>query len=89
MITTIAARSHTFNEVSSENSGTLIKGQKFPNKCVVNADACKKCGACMKIGCPAISVKKDTKKARIDDTLCVGCELCVKMCKFDAIKIND
>ncbi|MGI6031545.1 MAG: indolepyruvate ferredoxin oxidoreductase subunit alpha [Eubacteriales bacterium] len=49
----------------------------------VDADKCKSCKMCMKIGCPAISMK--TGKAEIDPTLCVGCDLCVKMCKFDAI----
>ena len=66
----------------------MIKKAVIKKPLIVDADKCKSCKACMKIGCPAISVKKDTKKARIDDTLCVGCELCVKMCKFDAIKIN-
>ena len=67
----------------------MIKKAVIKKPLIVDQDKCKSCKACMKIGCPAISVRKDTKKARIDDTLCVGCELCVKMCKFDAIKIND
>ena len=29
---------------------TLIKGQKFPFKCVVDTEKCKKCGMCLKIG---------------------------------------
>ena len=49
----------------------------------VDADKCRSCKACMKIGCPAISMS--TKKAKIDDTLCVGCGLCEQMCRFDAI----
>ena len=47
-------------------------------------DKCKSCKACMKIGCPAISMT--TGKAVIDTTLCVGCKLCEQMCKFDAIE---
>ena len=39
---------------------------------------------CMKIGCPAIAMKNG--KAKIDDTLCVGCGVCEQMCKFDALK---
>ncbi len=46
---------------------------------------CKKCGACLKIGCPAIEKQKD-KSAKINPALCVGCELCEKLCKFGAIK---
>ncbi len=49
----------------------------------VDEEKCKGCKACMKIGCPSISFVE--KKAVIDASLCVGCGLCVKMCKFDAI----
>lgn len=48
-------------------------------------NSCVKCGACMKIGCPAIRKSSDGVIS-IDKSLCVGCGLCVKMCKFDAIK---
>ncbi len=51
----------------------------------MNIDGCKKCGACLKIGCPAIEKQKDGT-ARINSSLCVGCGLCAKLCKFDAIK---
>lgn len=63
----------------------LLKGQKFPNKCVVDADACRKCGACMKIGCPAMTRGEDGK-VKIDATMCNGCGLCQNYCKFGAIK---
>ncbi len=62
----------------------LLKGQKFPNKCVINAEACKKCGMCMKIGCPAIT--KTADGIRIDPTMCNGCGLCQNYCKFNAIE---
>ena len=62
----------------------LLKGQKFPNKCVVDADKCRKCGACMKIGCPAMTRGEDGI-VRIDDTMCNGCGLCENYCKFGAI----
>ena len=38
----------------------------------------------MKIGCPAISFHGG--RAHIDETLCVGCGLCVGLCPKDAIK---
>ena len=46
-------------------------------------EKCKGCRQCMTIGCPSISFAE--KKASIDPTLCVGCELCTQMCKFEAI----
>ena len=62
----------------------LLKGQKFPTKCEVDPDACKKCGACMKIGCPAMTRGEDGK-VKIDATMCNGCGLCKNYCKFGAI----
>ena len=63
----------------------LLKGQKFPNVCKVDADKCKKCGACMKIGCPALTRGADGK-VKIDATMCNGCGLCKNFCKFGAIE---
>jgi indolepyruvate ferredoxin oxidoreductase alpha subunit len=51
----------------------------------IDAEACKRCGMCMKPGCPAIT-KKEDGKIMINDTMCNGCGLCVTACKFDAIK---
>ncbi len=62
----------------------LLKGQKFPNKCVVDRDKCRKCGACMRIGCPAMT-RGENGIVRIDDTMCNGCGLCENYCKFGAI----
>lgn len=36
----------------------LLKGVKFPNKCVPLSDKCKKCGMCLKPGCPALTKTK-------------------------------
>ncbi len=63
----------------------LIKGQKFPFKCVANAEKCKKCGMCLKIGCPAITKQADGT-IKIDETMCNGCGLCQSYCKFNAIE---
>lgn len=62
----------------------LLKGQKFIYKCVVNSDKCKKCGMCLKIGCPAITKQTDGT-VKIDETMCNGCGLCMNYCKFGAI----
>ena len=62
----------------------LLKGQKFPFRCVCDADKCKKCGMCLKIGCPAIT-KQEDGTVKIDETMCNGCGLCASYCKFGAI----
>ena len=62
----------------------LLKGQKFIYKCVANSDKCKKCGMCLKIGCPAITKQTDGT-VKIDETMCNGCGLCMNYCKFGAI----
>ena len=61
----------------------LLKGQKFPYKCVADGEKCKKCGMCLKIGCPAISKGKDGI-VTIDGNACNGCGLCLNYCKFSA-----
>ncbi len=63
----------------------LIKGQKFPYKCVADTEKCKKCGMCLKIGCPAITKQADGT-IKIDETMCNGCGLCQSYCKFNAIE---
>ena len=63
----------------------LLKGQKFPNVCLANPEACKKCGMCLKIGCPAITKNADGT-IKIDQTMCNGCGLCKNYCKFGAIE---
>ncbi|HIX93654.1 MAG TPA: indolepyruvate ferredoxin oxidoreductase subunit alpha [Firmicutes bacterium] len=61
----------------------LLKYVKHNPPLKVDADKCIGCKACMKIGCPCISVTNG--KASIDATLCNGCGLCTQMCKKDAI----
>ncbi len=63
----------------------LLKGQKFPNYYHVDTEKCKKCGMCMKIGCPAITRDKDGF-VKIDFSMCNGCGLCTSKCKFGAIE---
>ena len=63
----------------------LLKGQKFPYKCVADSEKCKKCGMCLKIGCPAITKQSDGT-VKIDETMCNGCGLCSSYCKFGAIQ---
>ena len=63
----------------------LLKGNVFPYKCAPVEDQCKKCGMCLKPGCPALTKKADGTIA-IDETMCNGCGLCEQLCKFGAIK---
>ena len=53
---------------------------------IARPDKCKKCGMCMKPGCPAMTKNADGT-IRIDDTMCTGCGLCKTLCKFDAIEL--
>lgn len=53
---------------------------------IANPDKCKKCGMCMKPGCPAMTRNEDGT-IYIDDTMCTGCGLCATLCKFDAIEL--
>jgi indolepyruvate ferredoxin oxidoreductase alpha subunit len=61
----------------------LLKYVKHNPPFRIDADKCKGCKMCMKLGCPAISFKGG--KAVIDHTQCVGCGICREMCKFGAI----
>ena len=63
----------------------LLKGNIFPYKCRPVPEQCKKCGACLRPGCPALTKNSDGTIS-IDDTMCNGCGLCEQLCKFDAIK---
>lgn len=63
----------------------LLKGNVFPNKCVPIPEKCKKCGMCLRPGCPALTKNADGTIA-IDETMCNGCGLCKQLCKFDAIQ---
>jgi indolepyruvate ferredoxin oxidoreductase alpha subunit len=62
----------------------LIKGlPPIKTKCDVVAEKCTKCKMCAKVGCPAISFKDGI--SQIDQSMCIGCDVCMQVCKFDAI----
>jgi len=63
---------------------------------VLDKELCqpKKCGLeCIKYcpvnksGADCIILNEETKKAQIDENICNGCGICVKVCPFDAITI--
>lgn len=63
----------------------LLKGVSFPNVCRTLPENCKKCGACLRPGCPALTKNADGTVS-IDETMCNGCGLCMQLCKFGAIE---
>ena len=70
--------------IISRRPCALLKYVKHKAPLAVETDKCIGCKACMKIGCPAISMEGG--KAKIDPTLCVGCGVCAQLCKVGALK---
>ena len=70
--------------IISRRPCALLKYVKHSKPVKVEADKCRSCKMCMKIGCPAIYMKDG--KAAIDNTLCTGCGVCTQLCHFDALK---
>ena len=58
--------------------------------CEVDAEKCKACGMCFKMGCPAMTRGKEIRPGAfqmvIDANQCAGCKQCQQVCKFGAIK---
>ena len=69
--------------IISRRPCALLKTVKHPGPIAVDSAKCIGCKACMKIGCPAISIVD--KKAVIDQTQCVGCNVCSQLCRQNAI----
>ena len=69
--------------IISRRPCALLKYVKHNPPLHVDADKCVGCKMCMKLGCPAISMKDG--KAVIDHTQCVGCGICQEQCKIGAI----
>ncbi|MBQ2602697.1 MAG: indolepyruvate ferredoxin oxidoreductase subunit alpha [Oscillospiraceae bacterium] len=69
--------------IISRRPCALLKNVKHNPPVKVDPDKCRNCKSCMRIGCPSISIKNG--KAVIDETLCVGCDVCTQLCGFGAI----
>ncbi len=70
--------------IISRRPCALLKYVKHAGPIAVDTEKCVGCKACMRIGCPAVSVIDG--KVKIDNTLCTGCGVCSQMCKFDVFK---
>ncbi len=68
--------------IISRRPCALLKYVKKKAPLRVDPEKCRGCTSCMKIGCPAISMRE--KKAVVDETLCIGCGVCTQMCRFGA-----
>ena len=77
----LAARAPSI--IISRRPCVMLKGTVHGAPLEVNRDKCAGCGACMKIGCPAISLRDG--KAKIDPTLCIGWKGCTQMCRLGAL----
>ncbi len=54
------------------------------SKPAVTIIECKNCGVCMRMGCPALI--KGEAGVVVDETLCTGCGLCVRVCPTGCIR---
>ena len=68
--------------VISRRPCALLKYVKHQPAFTVDQTKCVGCKSCMRIGCPAISMKNG--KAQVDETLCVGCGVCEQLCGVKA-----
>ncbi len=68
--------------IISRRPCALMKYVKHKAPLAVDPDKCRTCRSCMRIGCPAISIRGG--KAVVDNTLCVGCGVCEQLCAFGA-----
>jgi len=68
--------------IISRRPCALLKYVKHEAPLAVDPAKCVGCKSCMKIGCPAISIREG--KAHVDATLCVGCGVCQQLCGVNA-----
>jgi indolepyruvate ferredoxin oxidoreductase alpha subunit len=57
----------------------------FNKVVVVDLEKCTRCGKCIRVGCMAIG-ERDGYPV-IDETLCIGCGICVDVCDPDAMSL--
>jgi indolepyruvate ferredoxin oxidoreductase, alpha subunit len=80
-------------ELAAEEPSLIVSASPCPlherrrvgKRRAITAAVCKKCGACLKVGCPAVEGKGKGEVPMINDLLCSGCGLCQQVCRFGAI----
>ena len=73
--------------IISRRPCALLKYVKHKPALHVDTAKCVGCKSCMRIGCPALSMKDG--HAHVDATLCVGCGVCTQLCKFGAFSSRE
>jgi len=68
--------------IISRRPCALLKHVKHKAPLAVDTEKCIGCKSCMRVGCPAISMKSG--KAAVDATQCVGCGVCEQLCPKQA-----
>lgn len=61
----------------------LLSKEKLSAPVEAVPDACNACKACLRLSCPALSMKDD--QIQVDAIACNGCGVCVQVCKFGAL----
>jgi indolepyruvate ferredoxin oxidoreductase alpha subunit len=74
--------------IISQRPCALLKNVKYGGPYAVDDEKCKKCGSCLRLGCPAI-VKREGGRVEINPALCCGCGLCTSLCAFGAISRDE
>lgn len=63
-----------------------LKESKEKHYNAIDTNTCTRCKNCLKIGCPSIICDNKTNLLAIDPLSCTGCNLCIQLCKNNAIR---
>lgn len=72
--------------VARQRCVLLDRKKDINTEVFIDKEKCEKCGICLKFGCPAIEYKDGNYS--INQLQCSGCEVCVKLCRKNAIIIK-
>jgi indolepyruvate ferredoxin oxidoreductase alpha subunit len=81
--------------IHSDEAWLIISKQPCPLRTKIplgpprrlDAEACKECGLCLKLGCPAIE-GRDAKPVAVNGLICSGCGLCDRICPTGAFVVE-